>query len=222
MDFSSNTITFNNQIFKNNFLKKDKSAITINCENIIYDSSHSTVYKNEDFIFKKIKVTKFIKDNYKAIFKKTKTIDEINGNRILSSFNMKVPDLKFYGLSLGASDYNEIIVMENMKDYKTIKESAEHLRQHNQLETVLTKIANDYGLLAKNGFYYRDFHFENVLVNKECEICWIDTGITEYKNPDKIKYKVNKKIKYLESNKIWKEAISENDWHTFKNNIILT
>ena len=217
--FHKDYILFNQQKFHSDTktpfnLKKIKSS------NIIYKSKKSTVYSDQEYIIKLITVQKYFRDTLRSLRKKSKTHDEILGNMRLSELDIKVPKLHFFGRSFGAKKHNEIIILERMNSFTTVKEFILNSSDQIKNTEIICNVAQDLKTMIENDIYFRDFHFENVMTNKKGEICWIDTGISIINCKERMKFKINKKLNVLDFH-IKKDCwLQEQQWSLFKNLVI--
>jgi len=76
-------------------------------------------------------------------------------------------------------------------------------------------------LLIRSGILFRDFHFNNVMINPEGDLYWVDTAVSIVKNKEQMEYGINKKIRSLNRQVANERWLCENNWNFFKKNIDL-
>ena len=212
-------VIFNKQKF--NSSKKwnfEKENISINDQWM--ETGHSSIFVDETNFYKLIKINNCIKSNYRLTLGKSKTKDEIIGNKTLPEYGLSVPELKYYGSSLFSKNHNEILIFEKLTEHITAKDMIAKSNRDTGNE-ILSNIAQNLCLLINNGIYFRDFHFDNVMINPCGELVWIDTSISFIESKEKMKYKVNKKFKSLNQSISHQKWLNGSQWQHFKDNIDL-
>ena len=156
-------ILFNNQMFKSN--KKwnlEKDCIFI--QNKFFESGRSSIFIDKDNFYKLIKTKNFIKSNCRLLTGKSRASGEVFGNHKLRELNLLVPELKYHGTSFLSKHYNEILILEKLNDFITVKSAIKNKKDDSYTKDLLFSVVQQLNLLIRNGVHFRDFHFDNVMV----------------------------------------------------------
>ena len=213
-------ILFNNQVFKSK--KKwnlEKESIFI--QNKFFESGRSSIFIDKDNFYKLIKTKNFIKSNSKLLRGKSRASDEVLGNYKLRELKLLVPELRYHGFSFLARDHNEILIFEKLNNFITVKSAIKNTNDNNYIKDLLFAVVQQLNLLIRSGVLFRDFHFNNVMVNSKGTLYWVDTSVTIVKNKKEMEYGINKKIKSLNRQMENERWLCESNWNFFKQSIEL-
>lgn len=216
---SSHSVTFRNQTFRGKFAKPFKGKKYVFSDNKIYKSRYSSVYHEDKYIYKTVKVSSYIRDNFRLLTRRSKSYDEIRGNRFLRKLGIRVPKIHFWGASPMSFDFNELLIIENLEYHLTVEHHISAYREHGVLDKILTDIAKDINLMAKNGAIYRDLHFQNVMATLEGKICWIDTGLKYIHSTEKLNRKLKVKIGVVKRDMFDSKHLDEREWNLFESQL---
>ena len=205
----------NQQAFRIRYRNEVDLAPSVSLSERLHESSHSVVYRQGKAIYKLVKVRRYAKDSYEALLKKSRTAQEVNSNRYLAELGFRVPELYFWGYAPGSRRYSEALVMENLEDYETIKQSVQTLRENKVLNKVLLQVAADLNTLISQDMYFRDFHFDNVMANARGEIAWIDTALSHFKKKEKLYSRMTLRMRHLEEGNEKSKLFERSEWELF-------
>lgn len=220
MGFSRHKLLFNDQVFTSRerwSLATDRISI----EDKFFESGRSSVFTDETNFYKLIKTKNYIRSNYRLLLGKSRATDEVLGNQKLGELGLLVPELKYHGTSLFAKHHNEILVFEKLNHVITVKAAIKNQNDFNFTKDLLFKVVQQLNLLIRSGILFRDFHFNNVMINPEGDLYWVDTAVSIVKNKEQMEYGINKKIRSLNRQVANERWLCENNWNFFKKNIDL-
>lgn len=108
---------------------------------------------------------------------------EASGYKKLKKLGIKTPELYGYGFFFSLSfRYSSFLLIENKVNFIVLHDyllSADYKTK----EYIYNKIKNDLYLISKQGFYHRDLHTGNFLIDpKSKDICWIDIHLKKIKS----------------------------------------
>ncbi|MET4692678.1 hypothetical protein [Endozoicomonas lisbonensis] len=209
------SVTFRNKKFYSKKIKPYTGKENIHSDNKIYESMYSRVYMHERSVYKTVKVSNFIRDNFRLLTYRSKSYDEIKGNIFLSKLGIRVHNIQFWGVAPLSRDVNELLITEKLESYLPIEHHTKLFRENKVIEKILIDIANDINLMAENGAIYRDLHFQNVMSTELGEICWIDTALKYIRSYHKIEDKLRVKVKVLKKDLLDTGKLTKSEWEIF-------
>lgn len=220
MKSNQHKILFNNQMFKSK-KKWNLEADSFLIKNKFFESGRSSIFIDKDNFYKLIKTKNFIKSNSRLLRGKSRASDEVLGNHKLGELNLLVPELKYHGFSFLSKHHNEILIFEKLNNFITVKSAIKNTNDNNQVKDLLFAVVQQLNLLIRNGVLFRDFHFNNVMINSKGTLCWVDTAVSIVKNKQEMEYGINKKIRSLNRQMEKEQWLCESNWDFFKKNIEL-
>nr|WP_194842448.1 lipopolysaccharide kinase InaA family protein [Endozoicomonas sp. OPT23] len=176
---------------------------------------YSRVYKCEENVYKTVKVSHFFRDNFRLMTSRSKSYDEIKGNRFLKKIGVTVPKIKFWGVAPLSNTANELLIIENLRDHLPIEHHTAEFRLNGKLDSILKQVASDINLMASHGAIYRDLHFQNVMSTIDGDVCWIDTGLKYIRSLKKLNHKLKVKIQVLKRDMYESGLLSAAEWQGF-------
>lgn len=220
MKSNPHKLLFNKQLFTSKGewgLEQDNICI----ENKFCETGRSSIFVDEDNFYKLIKTKNFLRSNYRLLIGKSRASAEVLGNKKLKELGLLVPELKFYGASLFSRHHNEILVFEKLHNFITVKDEIKNKNDNNYAKDLLFAVVQQLNILIRNGIHFRDFHFNNVMINPEGTLCWVDTCVSLVKSKQQLEDGINKKIRSLNRQIKNEQWLCESNWKFFKQNIEL-
>ena len=155
-------------------------------ESIIRDATPSTVAitRQDHHILKLIKPRSW-HEYFKMFWGHSRYHKEIQGNYLLRKIGLQVPEIYETGIGSPATQYEYLgfYIMENLqkRGFDTLLSRLESgsltPEKRNQLfGDMLAGLQR----MKHHRIVFTDFHLENVMVNDNDELVWIDTGVTRY------------------------------------------
>ena len=184
-----------NQIFIDSSISHFVKVIDIPQENVIVDQKASivAVESTSKHIVKAVK-SRTWHEYIKYLWGRSRDFKEVKGNKILSEMGLRVPKLisRGYGIVPGVkSNILGFYVMENMNSsgFRTVYDEfrSGQLTQSDRLR-IIGDIVSGMRAMQLHRILYTDFHMENVMVNDDGQLVWMDTGVTTYTRFQKRKF----------------------------------
>lgn len=220
MAFSQHKVFFNDQAFtakeKWNFVKE-----RVSISDKFFETGRSSIFVDEDNFYKLIKTKNFIRSNYRLLLGKSRAGSEVLGNSKLKELGLMVPELKYHGFSFLSKHHNEILIFEKLNDFVAVKEVIKNKNDNNFIKELLFEVVQQLNVLIRGDVLFRDFHFNNVMINSNDTLCWVDTSVSLVKNRQEMEYGINKKIRSLNRQMVNEKWLTESQWDFFKKNIEL-
>jgi len=220
MAASRHKILFNDQAFtakeKWGFGKGHISIADKYCE-----TGRSSIFVDEDNFYKLVKTKNFLRSNYRLLLGKSRAGREVLGNRTLRELGLLVPELRYHGFSFLSKHHNEILIFEKLNDFVSVKEVIKNKNDDGFTRELLFEIVQQLNLLIRSDVLFRDFHFNNVMINSKGLLYWVDTSVSLVKKRQELEYGINKKIRSLTRQIAKEKWLSEGQWDFFKKNIEL-
>ena len=218
MEFGLHKVVINGQ----SFISTKKWPFNKNNVSIpkpLYVTSYSSLFVDENSFYKLIKTKSAILRGYRILLGRSRAKPEILGNKTLKEYGFIVPQLEYHGVSLWSKIHNEVLIYERLHDFITVKSAITNSKNGDEIKELLFRISEHLNLLISNGIYFKDFHFENVMVNSSMDICWVDTGVRFIRSKKKMVRLVNKQINTLAQDIKQGGWVNEGYWQVFVSNI---
>lgn len=113
----------------------------------------------------------------KRILLQTDAAKEYHSLMILRRAGLRVPRCYGWGVSLHPGNSGgSLLLMEHVKDSRPGGEVFDAMSETERLE-FLIGFSHEVALLAKAGFVHRDLHYNNLLLDNDGRIIWIDAHV---------------------------------------------
>lgn len=156
-------------------------------ENILIDHKPSLVALDSS----KASVIKIVKarswhEYFKHLWQHSRIHKEVKGNYLMSRLGFRVPQIYSIGYRIFPDLRNASLgfyQMENMSlsGFRTVRDLFDNGEIIlDQRESVLKTILDGLSVLMRNRIVFTDFHLENVMMNEQGELVWMDTGVTTF------------------------------------------
>lgn len=220
MGSNRHKILFNDQTFtakeKWNFGEERVSIADKFCE-----TGRSSIFVDEDNFYKLIKTKNFLRSNYRLLLGKSRAGSEVLGNRTLRELGLLVPELRYHGFSFLSKYHNEILIFEKLNDFVAVKDVIKNKNDNSSIKELLFEVVQQLNVLIRGDVLFRDFHFNNVMINSKGTLCWVDTSVRLVKNKQEMEYGINKKVRSISRQVANEKWLTESQWDFFKKNIEL-
>ena len=111
---------------------------------------------------------------------------EVRGNELMRSVGIRVPEIKesgYHPFPVTTKRFLGYYIMENMTREGFV-ELGEVLKDDDfdasMGKLVLQNVIRDIRSMADHSIVFSDLHLGNILINKQGDTAWIDTGVTHY------------------------------------------
>ncbi|MAD44736.1 MAG: hypothetical protein CMI02_17575 [Oceanospirillaceae bacterium] len=161
--------------------------IQVHADNVIIDHKPSLLAKNpgQTTVLKLVKPRKKI-EYIKMLYNHSRLTKEVKGNELMKSLGFRVPAIYESGITLMPfmlPEYLGYYVMEDLHE-AGFTEVIHHLSNEatpaEERRSMLAQVRAGLKTMADHRIVFSDFHFDNVLVNDQGVMAWIDTGVTYY------------------------------------------
>ncbi|UTW48610.1 hypothetical protein [Bacterioplanoides sp. SCSIO 12839] len=201
-------------VFSSHGANSDERAL----KTILVDHKPSLVgvAQNPDVIVKLIKPRKW-HDRVKMLWRHSRLHKEVDGNYLLRNLGFRVPNILETGNGFSAligRPFLGYYLMENLHragfaeakplfiDQQLNNQQLDDKQQADKRAVILQQIIAGLKTLRDQRVVFSDFHLDNVLVDADDNLAWIDTGVTYYqwyrghKFKEKFNFSIERFIRY--------------------------
>ncbi|WP_156816471.1 RIO1 family regulatory kinase/ATPase [Oceanimonas smirnovii] len=121
----------------------------------------------------------------KRIFFQTDAIKEYRSLNIIKKAGLKTPECYGFGVSFNPLNKNgSLLLVEFLKNIRVGGEVFDELNETSRLK-FLDKFSEEVAILIKLGYVHRDLHYNNILVDCDNNIIWIDAHVKKLPSNNK-------------------------------------